>query len=70
MYKVICKQMDCLLENLPPEGKKQVEAINDLRNDMTMSEAEDAFICGLRLGARMIMDVVGDYKGQFIEAEE
>jgi len=29
---------------------------------------EDAFIYGFRLGARMMMDVVGEYKGQFIEA--
>ncbi len=31
---------------------------------------EDAFIYGFRLGARMIMDVVGEYKGQFVEEGE
>jgi len=66
----ICKQIDCFLEKLSPEEKKRLEAINDLQNDMTMLEAEDAFIRGFRLGAKMMMDVVGDYRGQFINGEE
>jgi len=66
----ICKQIDRFLESLTPEGKKQMEAISDLRNDMTILGEEDAFIYGFRLGARIIMDVVGEYKGQFIETGE
>ncbi len=66
----ICKHLDCFMETLTPEGKKQLEAIDDLRSDMTLLEAEDAFIRGFRLGARMMMDVVGEYKGQFIEEGE
>jgi len=64
----ICKQIDRFLENLTPEEKKQLEAIDNVRSDMTMLEAEDAFIRGFRLGARMIMDVVGEYEGQFTGA--
>jgi len=64
----ICEKIDRFLETLSPEEKKQWEAISDLRNDMTLMGEEDAFIYGFRLGARMMMDIVGEYKGQFIEA--
>jgi len=63
----ICEQLDRFLENLAPEEKKQWEAISVLRNDMALMGEEDAFIYGFRLGARMIMDVVRDYTGPFIE---
>lgn len=63
----ICKQIDSFLETLTPEEKKQWEAISDLRNEMAMLAEEDAFICGFRLGARMIMEAAGEYKGQFME---
>ncbi len=65
----ICEQINLFLENLTPEGKEQMEAIDTLRNDMATMAEEDAFIYGFRLGARMMLDVVGDYKGQFIEEE-
>ncbi len=61
----ICEQLDRFLDTLTPEGKKQWEAISELRNEMTAMVEEDAFICGFRLGARIIMEVVGEYKGQF-----
>ena len=63
----ICEQIDRFLESLTPEGKKQLKAISDLRNDMALMGEEDAFIYGFRLGAKMIMDVVGEYRGPFIE---
>ncbi len=66
----VCKQMDRLLEKMTPEEKKQLEDINDLRSDMSLLAEEDAFISGFRLGARMIMDVVGEYKGQFMGVGE
>ena len=64
----ICEQIDRFLEALTSEEKKQWETISGLRNDMTLMGEEDAFIYGFRMGARMIIDVVGDYKGPF-EAE-
>ena len=58
-------EMDKLMEAISPEARKQVEAIDNLRADMTVLANEDYFIYGFRLGARLILDVVGDYKGQF-----
>lgn len=66
----ICKQLDLFLESLTPEEKQQWEAIDVLRNNLATMAEEDMFIYGFRLGARMMMDVVGDYSGQFADAGE
>ncbi len=61
----ICEQINRLLEILTPEEKAQLEAIDSLRNNMATLAEEDMFIYGFRLGARMMLDVVGEYSGQF-----
>lgn len=59
----ICKQLSLFLETLAPEEKKQLEAIDVLRNEMATMAEEDAFVYGFRLRARMIMGVVGRVQG-------
>ncbi len=66
----ICEQLNHFWETLTPEGRKQLEVIDNLRSDMAFMAEEEAFIYGFRLGAKMIMDVVGEYKGQFMEVGE
>ncbi len=66
----ICKQLDLFLESLTPEEKQQWEAIDVLRNNLATMAEEDMFIYGFRLGARMMMEVMGDYSGQFADAGE
>lgn len=58
------------LEMLTPEAREQLEAINDLKSDLSVMANEDYFIYGFRLGARMILDVIGDYEGQFCSPSE
>lgn len=58
-------EMDRLMEAISPEARKQLENIGNLRADMTVLANEDYFIYGFRLGARLILDIVGDYQGQF-----
>ena len=53
------------LETLTPEAREQLEAINDLKSDLSVMANEDYFLYGFRLGARMILDIIGDYEGQF-----
>ena len=55
---------------LSPEGKEQMETINDQKHSMAMLAEEDVFIYGFRLGARMMLDVIGDYEGQFCSPTE
>lgn len=53
------------LETLSPEAREQLEALNDLKSDLSVMANEDFFLYGFRLGARMILDILGDYEGQF-----
>ena len=70
-YKKTSKQfgdeIDALIATLSPEAKRQMEVVDRLRTDLTLMTEEDVFIYGFRMGARMILDVVGDYKGQFCD---
>ena len=58
-------EMKRLLELLSPEAKEQLEVVETLRYDMNMLSEEDVFICGFRLGARIMLDVMGSNQGQF-----
>ena len=64
------KQMAEFAAMLPPEAKERMEEINDQKHSMAMLAEEDVFIYGFRLGARMMLDVMGDYEGQFCSPTE
>ena len=64
------KQMMELAAMLSPEVKERMDTINDLKHDLSMMAEEDVFIYGFRLGARMILDVMGNYEGQFCSPTE
>ena len=61
---------NALLAELSPEGQKQLETFTDLSLSMSAISEEDVFITGFRLGVRTIMDVMGDYRGQFYSPSE
>ena len=64
------KQMADFLKMLSPEAKERMEAITDLKHGLSLMAEEDVFIYGFRLGARMMLDVIGDYEGQFCSPNE
>ena len=64
------EKMGGVLETLSPEAREQLEAINDLKSDLSVMANEDFFLYGFRLGARMILDIIGDYEGQFCSPSE
>ena len=68
--QAFCDAAEKMTEELTPEGKKYWDAVANYQSDMTMLAEEDIFIYGFRMGARMILDVIGDYKGQFYEVSE
>ena len=68
--KEVREKMGEFLEMLTPEARERLEAINDLKSDLSVMANEDYFIYGFRLGARMILDVIGDYEGQFCSPGE
>lgn len=63
-------EMDKLMDSISPEVQKQMETVENLRADLTELANEDFFLYGFRMGARLILDVVGDYKGQFYSPNE
>ena len=63
-------EMDRLMDAISPEARKKLENIGNLRADMAVLSNEDYFIYGFRLGARLILDIVGDYQGQFYSPGE
>lgn len=68
--KKLSDEMDKLMDAISPEAKKQIETNENLRADLTVLANEDFFLYGFRLGARLMLDVVGDYKGQFYSPSE
>ena len=63
-------EMDRLMEMISPGARKQLENIGNLRADMAVLSNEDIFIYAFRLGARLMLDVLGEYKGQFYSPGE
>ena len=67
---VFCKRMDALLGELPSDVRKRLEELSDLKSEINLMENEDFFIYGFRMGAGMVLDVIGDHKGAFRERAE
>ena len=65
-----CEEMDAMLNELPSDVRKRLEELSDLKSDINLMENEDFFIYGFRLGAGMVLDVIGDHKGAFREIAE
>ena len=55
---------------ISPEARKQHEEVEELSLEMLRIDTEEAFTQGFRLGARLILDAVTDYKGSFCSLAE
>lgn len=66
----ISKKMDAILEAQAPEERKQMEELESLKSDLSLLAEEDSFLYGFRMGARLMLDVMGDYEGQFCSPGE
>lgn len=64
-FQKVCDSVETFLATQTPEARKQLKTIGDLKSDIQLMENEDFFLYGFRLGAGMILDIVGDFKGQF-----
>ncbi|MBE6949008.1 MAG: hypothetical protein E7456_04100 [Ruminococcaceae bacterium] len=65
LFHQLCQETEAFLSDLSPEKKKHHEELEDLQLRVMKISEEDTFIEGFRLGARMILDVVGENKRQF-----
>lgn len=66
----ICEKTEALLETLPPKEKIMLEELEDLGSSINLLGEEDSFLYGFRMGARLMLDIIGDYEGQFRELGE
>lgn len=60
----MCREMEKFTASLSPEATEQLEALRVLHDEVTEIRDTDTFIEGFRLGARIVLDVVGNYEGQ------
>ena len=65
-----CDEMEAFMATLSPEAKRQMESVEDLRISLSVIHDEDLFIYAFRMGAQMILDVVGTYKSPFYDITE
>lgn len=64
----MCREMEKFTASLSPEASEQLEVLRVLHDDITIIRDTDTFIEGFRLGARVVLDVVGEYEGQHSKA--
>ena len=62
--------LNALYAMLTPEARQQYEKLEQLSLNMLAIDTEEAFIQGFRLGARLLMDAVMDYRGNFYTLAE
>lgn len=55
---------DIFWKDLTPEGKKAFNAYYEKQMEMANIVEEDSFVRGVRFGAGLILDVVGEYRSQ------
>ena len=66
----ICDESDRLCEELTEKGKEHFEAYRQAQIDLSIVAEREVFIEAFRLGARLVLDIVGDYRGNFYTAAE
>ena len=68
LLKELCNLSSQISEELSPEGKKVFQHHEDVQNLLIGIGEQDAFIDGFRLGARLLLDVIGEYHSDFYSA--
>ena len=61
---------DIFYKELSPVGKKAYDEHSTQESKLADISECDSFIRGFRLGARMILDVVGDYDSPMVQVNE
>lgn len=61
----ICEEGDKVCEELTEKGKTHFDAYRQAQVDLSMIAEREVFIEAFRLGARLVLDIVGEYHGNF-----
>ena len=65
LLRNLCEASEKVSAELSPKGKQAFEEHERIQLALIGISEEDIFVNAFRLGARMMLDVIGDYKGQF-----
>ena len=66
----ICDEGDKVCEELTEKGKTHFEAYRQAQVDLSMIAEREVFIEAFQLGARLVLDIVGEYRGNFYTGTE
>ena len=66
----ICEEGDKVSEELTEKGKLYFDTYRDAQIDLSVVAEREVFIEAFRLGARLVLDIVGEYQGCFWRAGE
>ena len=67
LLRKLCEESEKVSSELSSEGKRAFEEHERIQLALIGISEEDVFINAFRLGAKIMLDVVSDYKGQFHE---
>lgn len=65
LIDLLCGLTDRLRERLNDDEKELLEKILELENEMQSTAEEEVFIEAFQLGARLAVEALTDYHGQF-----
>ena len=66
----LCDTGEALLKMLPEDGKALLEQYDEVQRSAIMLSEEETFITAFRMGAQMMLDVIGHYQGSFYSPGE
>ena len=70
LLQKLCESSNAVSAELTTKGKEAFEEHEKIQLSLIAISEEDIFINAFQLGARMMLDVIGNYKGQFHEIGE
>lgn len=70
LMQTLCQEEDALSKELNEDGKAVLERYIKAQQDVIICSEQETFINAFRLGAQMVLDIVGSYRGCFYELTE
>ena len=65
----LCDMENALLNLLPDDGKALLARYEEIQRSVSALSEEETFVTAFRMGAQMMLDIVGDYQGNFYTAD-
>ena len=65
LLEELCDEEDKITAELSEDGKKSFTAYREAQSKLSAISEQEVFIEAVRLGARLILDIIGDYRGCF-----